>query len=321
MKRTFPAQQNENNMWARFARLASLQVAGPVFVGIGALLWATDALVRYPAAEALDPVRIVYLEHVIGLILLLPIVLIGYGKRTFQMPSADWFAAVLVGCIGSALGTSWFTASFQYLNPSVAILIQKLQPLLVVIMAHLVLKEKPTRGFYGWALVAFLSALVLSFPDLNFSFLRNRDDVHLKGLVLACGATVAWGFSTVAGKALLKRQPAAISTFWRFFFATVLLVVLSRAPSGYPLGISGLSGKSLAFVFYLATVVGVIPMFIYYAGLRRTSASIATFVELLYPVGGVLLNWIFLGSVLTPVQGIAGLVLLVAVTCISVRLE
>jgi drug/metabolite transporter (DMT)-like permease len=58
-------------------------------------------------------------------------------------------------------------------------------------------------------------------------------------------------------------------------------------------------------------------MLIYYRGLSRTPASVSTFIELVYPIGAVILNTAFLHTPLVPIQIIAGLILTFAVAMIS----
>jgi drug/metabolite transporter (DMT)-like permease len=292
---------------------------GPLLIALGSLLWATDALIRYPASASLSSTVIVWFEHMVAVLILLPMVLSKKQRADlFRLNRKDWFAVLITGFFGSALGTVFLGESFRYVNPSVSILIQKLQPILVVLIAFLFLGERPKRKFYPWAMVAFFAAIVLSFPDLKFDFLGQANHQYLKGLLYALGATVFWGFSTVAGKALLNHHSPEVSTFWRYFFGATLLSVLvfTGQDPGVPWHIV-FSKELFLPLMYLSTLAGVFPMFIYYAGLKRTTASVTTFVELLYPVGGIALNTLFLHASLSGMQLAAGAVLLFAVTMIS----
>src|SRR5690606_10834118 len=59
---------------------------------------------------------------------------------------------------------------------------------------------------------------------------------------------------------------------------------------------------------------GLLALFIYYFGLKRATAAAATFAELAFPVGAIVVNWIFLDSVLSLAQ-IVGAALLLG--CVS----
>lgn len=291
-------------------------ISGPFLVGFAAILWATDALVRYPTSGKVDPTFIVLIEHILGVLILLPWLLYKHKNSIFSLNAKEWLAAIFSGIGGSAIATLFFTASFLYVNPSVAVLLQKLQPVMVVMIAFLFLGERPAKKFYCWSLVALAAGIILSFPDLNFNFLSEGLSIHSKGIQYAFGAALLWAASTVSGKILLVRTPATLATFWRFFFGLLALsAVMFLAKDTPPL--TSMS-QSLSFaLLYLSIIPGLLAMLIYYSGLSRTPASVTTFIELIYPIGAVALNTIFLHTPLGMVQTIAGSILLVAVAMIS----
>jgi DME family drug/metabolite transporter len=291
---------------------------GPLLIALAALLWGTDSLYRFPAASNLDPTYIVFWEHVLGLAVLFPWIWLKQRPAMFRLGGIKgWLSAMIAGVGGGAIATVLFTASFRWLNPSVIILLQKLQPVFVILLAGLFLGERPPRSFYPWAAVALVAGFVLSFPDLDLSFLSS-DSLHAKGVTYALGASLIWSVTTVAGRALLKRTTPGLATFWRYSFGTLTLMAIMMAAgiSADPAPVWS-SQSNLVAMLYLSFVTGLIPMVLYYRGMANTPASIVTFVELLYPVSAVLINMAFLDAALTPVQLGAGAVLLVAVTAIS----
>lgn len=292
--------------------------AGPLFVAIAAILWATDAIFRFPTADKLDPTFIVFVEHLIAVSLLAVPMLIMKKGELFSLKPSEWAASAFVGIGGSALATVFFTASFKFINPSVSILLQKLQPILVTLIAMLFLRERPAKNFFLWAPVALASAIVLSFPDLDFAFLSGDGlDLRSTGVVYCLSAAGIWAMATVVGKFLLTRVPAAVATFHRFLFGLIALGVLVLL-TGSGVGLDQvMQPEILKPLAYMGLVPGLLAMLFYYAGLERTPASVVTFVELLFPVSAVLLNWKYLNQPLVPVQLFAGAILLISVTLIS----
>jgi DME family drug/metabolite transporter len=298
---------------------SSKSYLGPFLIGIAACLWATDPLFRAPTVQVVHPMFMVLFEHAIGTLLLgLWCFLRKHGKMT-DMPFSAWVALFIIGAGGSAAATVLFTASFRHINPSVAILIQKIQPVLVVIFAFLFLRETPKRGFWAWALVALASVTVISFPELNFGFIFNGGvDWHSKGVLYAAAAAGIWAIATVAGKWAVNSVPPSIVTFWRYLFGLVALVVVMTAaretvPPWEVLKVPAIYQSLL----YMAFVPGILSLVCYYNGLQRTTATTATFVELIWPISAVILSWIFLKQSLAPVQIFAGVVLLYSVIRIS----
>src|SRR6185295_6790870 len=132
---------------------------GAALIAAAAFLWATDALVRLPSVGRLEPASIVFSEHLIIVAAMLPWVLSFKMKQLFELESQHWAALGLIGAGGSAVATVLFTESFRYVNPSVSILLQKIQPLLVVAIAYLALGERPAKNFYPWAGLALVASL------------------------------------------------------------------------------------------------------------------------------------------------------------------
>lgn len=291
---------------------------GPLLIAIASLLWATDSLVRMPAVGELEPIWIVLIEHAVGVIVLIFFLFFRGAGDLFQLSFKDWLAAAFVGIFGSGLATVFFTASFQFANPSVVILLQKLQPVIVVFLAHAFLKEKPSPLFYVFGFIALAAAIVLSFPDLQFDFIQNPHDTHSKGIFYALSAGVIWAISTVIGKKLVTHVAPIIATFWRFVFGLLglfILAIFSNSPAPALSIIS--SQRMIFFLVYMGLIPGILAMTIYYAGMRKTLASTTAFAELTFPVSAVALNTLILHMPLTQVQLIAGATLIGAVTLIS----
>jgi drug/metabolite transporter (DMT)-like permease len=294
----------------------SIKIPGSFWVGLAAFLWATDALVRYPAISKINPTFIVLFEHVLAVFILLPWMLKKYGQTAFELSKGEWISALFSGICGSAIATIVFTASFKYVNPSVAVLLQKLQPVLVVMIAYVFLGERPVKSFYIWGTISLIAGLVLSFPDFNFSFLIKQD-AHSIGIQYALVAALMWAGSTVTGKKLLMRTPTLVAAFWRFFFGllgVILLIFLSENPIQLDYL---LPGPALYSLIYLSLIPGLLAIMVYYVGLSSTPAGVTSFIELVYPIGAIVLNTIFLHTPLDTTQTIAGGVLLFAVAMLS----
>ncbi len=299
---------------------------GPFLVGFAAVLWATDALVRYPLIQSgLDPTFVVFFDHLLAVTLLSPYLLYRYGRELTQISTRQWAGLFLLGGGASALATVLFTASFKYVNPSASILLQKLQPIFVVLLASTFLGERPKKTFWIWAPLALLAGLAISFPDFNFSFLTDST-VESKGSLFALSAAVLWALATVVGKGVVSKLPPLVVTYWRFFFGLITLAFMLGFEGNFHSGGAGVissfgqlgNPSTLASLLYVALVPGLIALILYYQGMLRTTASKTTFMELLFPVTAVTLNTIFLKAPLLPLQATAALVLLFAITQISI---
>ena len=301
---------------------------GPVLIFIAAMLWATDAPFRYHLTRTLDASFIVLAEHFVNVLLILPFIIAGW-KEIKVLNWRQWLAILAIGIGASAVASILFTKTFVYVNPSVAIVLQKLQPLIVISLATLFLKERTGKRFWLWALLALFGAYVISFPDfvprLYFGEAWNPNTI---GVLLALGAASLWGLGTVLGRYLLRPTEAEnrhdrtyfpdsatgpiISwqtlTALRFLVAFLFLIILNLRSETLAT-VSALTVKDILFIIIVAVTSGFTSLFIYYKGLKTTKASIATLAELGFPFLAVIVNAAALGLFLRPMQ-IAGMVLL-----------
>ncbi len=287
---------------------------GPWFVTLAAALWAVDAPFRKLLTFNFSSTAIVLMEHILVSACVLPVFL-SRLRELRNLRGRDWAAVVFVGVGGSALATILFTQSFHYLNPTVAILMQKLQPLIAIALAAVVLDEHPSGRFWGWAVVALAGAYLVSFPGITPLGFTWNASTH--GAVLALGAAVLWGGSTVFGRVALARVSFQMMTSLRFLTAALVLPVIALA-NGSLHEVAAATAGDWFYVFMTAIIAGLVSLLIYYYGLRSTKASVATLCELAYPLTSTIVNWKVMGATLTPTQIAGGGILLFAISRLAV---
>ncbi|MBI3231879.1 MAG: DMT family transporter [Candidatus Doudnabacteria bacterium] len=290
---------------------------GPWLIAAAAVLWAIDAPFRKFLTGNLSSTTIVFMEHiVIGI--LVAIFLARYLQELKKLNKKDWLAVVFIGFGGSALATVFFTQSFHYVNPSVSILLQKVQPIFTILLAVVVLKEKLSPKFWLWTVLAMFGAYLVSFPGIKPQMFPDETfNPNTLGVIFALLAAFFWGGSTVFGRLLLSKISFQAMTAVRFLSAVILLLAM-QVYYGRLDEIRSASQKEWLFVLIVAVLAGFISLFIYYKGLRHTKASIATLCELAFPFAAVIINWRYIpGSELSLMQILGGLILLGSITALS----
>lgn len=279
----------------------------PFLIILAAFLWSTDALLRKPLSEHLSSTVIVFYEHLFGVILLLPVLILGY-RQLMRLGRRDWLAVIFIAVGGSALATIFFTASFQYVSPSVSILLQKVQPIIAIMLATLLLSERIGKRFWLWAAVSLVGAYFISFPDGIGSFSLNDS----RGVYYALAAAFFWGASTVFGRYVIKKVSFPVMTSLRLTVALLFLFILLLTQRQFG-DLSSVSGHDIWSLVLITLFPGTGALLLYYWGLRGTKASVATIAELFFPFSAVVLNWIFLNEQLVLMQIIGGLILLAGI--------
>jgi len=287
-----------------------------IFVVLGAALWATDTIFRHPMTQQISALSIVFLEHCFAL-LIAAIGVFLFNKKKLKLDPLPLAGAAAVGVFGSALATVFFTLSFRYVNPSVSILLQKTQPILVILFSWVFLGEKLSFRFFIWAIVALVAAFFLSFPHGLQSV--DFQDHNITGIFFALAASFFWAVSTVIGKETLKKMSGSHLTLWRFFFGFIALwsILYFIPQSKIEIPLVTADSSIMLSIFFMALVPGYLGVTLYYRGLTRLKASVATLLELAFPLCAVFVNSRFLNLPISNIQLASGALLLFSISRIA----
>ena len=264
---------------------------GVLLVALGAALWGTDGVLRVPLLREMSPAAIVLGEHLILLLYSVPAVVLGWGALR-RLGGRGWLALLVIGWGGSALATLLFTAAFLAGDPTVAILLQKTQPLFAIALALVVLGERLKPAYWPLFAAAMVGAYMVSFGTLSPVAALGSDAGA--GSLLALGAALLWGASTALGRFVLRDVPFHALTGARLLLALAPLAVIALAQGAFGemgAGFASQPGRLLL----LALIPGLLGLLLYYRGLSSTRASQATLAELAFPATAVALNWALLG--------------------------
>lgn len=278
-------------------------------VALAASLWGFSSLLREPLSQQLPALSIVLMEHVVLAVLVSPWVL--PALRALRRAGRRTQVGVLViGAGSSALATTMFTAAFRLGDPITPQVLQKLQPLIAVLLAAVLLGERLTPRFGLFAVPALAGAWLLSFPDPL--------GVSVSGLLaagLAVGAAALWAAGTVLGRMVSAELSFLHLTTLRFTVGLVTLAAVTLgtgAPVGVPL-------ELVPRLVLLALVPGLLALVLYYVALRRTPASRATFAELAFPLTAAAVGVTLLDGRLDASQWTGFVVVLVSVVALSLH--
>ena len=288
---------------------------GPFLIMIAASLWAIDALLRGSLIKTMPPASIVFYEHLIGFIILIPL-FFRYWPKFTSLKLRDWLILIGLTVVSSALGTILFTQalarSFALNDFATPVLLLKLQPLFVILLAATFLKEKLTLRFLLLVPVALVGSYLVSFGWQRVPLvLTDRTIVYL----LSLGATFSWGAGTILSKAALRKLSFSEATVIRYALAIpVTMIFMLSLQQSYALG--DLHLNQIFRLIIIAFTTGAAAIFIYYRGLKRTEAKVSTIAELMYPLVSILIAITALNPYGAPQQlskaNVVGILLLLA---------
>jgi len=291
-------------------KLASL------FVITAAALWGFDGIVLRPALYTLPVSLVVFIESALVIILWLPL-LIWKRDELAQLDTKDWTAFFFVALFGGALGTMAITKALFYVhfvNLSIVVLIQKMQPLFAIVFATLFLKERPGKLFYLWAFTAVIGSYLIVF-GMQFPNLSTGDKTPIAAF-FALIAAMSFAASTVISKRALRKTSFYIGTYLRFLLTTIIMlgIVLSQKSLTH---LTDISLKQWGVFVLILFTSGGTAIFMYYYGLKKISASVATICELAFPLTAVILEFAIRKNILSFWQWIGAFILILAIYKVS----
>lgn len=268
---------------------------GPFMVMVAAAFWAIDALFRTELTNSMSTTAIVFMEHLIGAIFLTPFMLNGL-KEIKALEKRDWYILLVMTLISSILGTLLFTEAltrsqivFDFVTPT---LLQKLQPVIVVILSVLFLKERLSKRFILLAATAMIGSFMISFGT-DTSVIEINIQEKFEVVMLTLGAAFSWGAGTVLSKDILNKLSFTTATAARFYLA-IPFALVAHLIYTFTQGVA-LNPLPSEFdqIWRLITIAGITggagAMLLYYHGLKYTKATISTFAELMFPFVSILI--------------------------------
>jgi drug/metabolite transporter (DMT)-like permease len=285
-------------------------------VVFAASLWAVDGIVLRPSLYSLPVPLVVFIESSIVAILLTPF-FTGKFSSLKNLQKKDWLAFIGLALLGGAVGTMAITKALFYVNfvnLSIVILLQKLQPIFAISLATIFLKEKLPKEFFLWAGLAIVGAYFMTFGS-SIPNLSTGDKTTIAAL-FALLAAFSFSSSTVLSKRALRNVDFEMGTYLRFLFSSIILLAITFT-TGDISSISEVTTKQIIIFLIIAFTTGGAAIFLYYYGLKRISASVASICELAFPLTAVVLEYFVHGNSLSPVQWIGTIILLLSIVKVS----
>ncbi|WP_375595360.1 DMT family transporter [Algihabitans albus] len=211
-------------------------------------------------------------------------------------------------CVGIA-GLALTTAS----NAS---LIGTTEPLFILLLAWLLLRERIGGGVVGLALLAGLGLGLVVLPDIRNG---GGEGSSLGDALVVLGTLFAALYVIATRKLVMTLDPLPLSALQQSvgLLWTLGVLALALALGAVNLGLRDIPLEVLLFAAFSGIVQYALAFWFYLFALRRLPASVAAFYLTLIPVFGVGAAYLFLGETLTGVQWLGAALIVISVTLIS----
>ena len=277
---------------------------------IAAACWGVGTAVSKQAVAEVPPLTLLPVQLAVSLVVLAVI-----AQRRGERPPAGREGRLLgrLGLLNPGLAYALSLAGLTMITASLSVLLWAVEPVLILLLAALVLGERP-----GWALVA-LSAIAIA--GLGLVLYDPSATGAALGVVLTVAGVGCCAAYTVATRHLLLGADSTLGVVvaqqaHALAFATGLLVVGGLA--GLPVLPIALTAAGVVSTIVSGLLYYGLAYWCYLTGLRLVPASVAAVSFYLIPVFGVAAAVAF-GERLGAAQWAGAAVVVVAVAGITVR--
>lgn len=278
-------------------------------IAVAASFWGFSSLLREPLSKQLPALTVVFAEHLVLVVLVSPWI-VAAVRALVRSSGRTKLGVLVIGAGSSALATTMFTAAFRLGDPITPQVLQKLQPLLAILLAAVLLRERVTKRFPLFAVPAVVGAWLLAFPEPLGVGVQS-----LASAALAVSAAGLWAAGTVLGRMVSAELSFVHVTTLRFTVGLVALAAFALI-RGTPVGVPA---DLVPRLVLLALVPGLLALVLYYLALRRTPASRATLAELTFPVTAAAVGTTLLDGRLDPSQWFGFAVVLASVVLLALH--
>lgn len=246
---------------------------------------------------ALKSYEIVMSRSVIGVVFLAVIFIAGRHKTAFFRGGKQ---SVYLAISGVAMGASWMLLyeAYQQIGVSISTLIYYCGPVIVMIMAPIVFREKLTLPKTAGFVVVFIGMILVNGVGV-------LSDGPSWGLICALLAAIAYSVMVICNKKATTIT-GLDNSLWQLFFGCLVAVVFTLVVNG---GLFEIPGDSILPLLFLGIVNTGLGCYFYFSAIGELSAQTVSICGYLEPLSAVLLSTLFLGERLTPLQ-IAGAILI-----------
>jgi len=270
---------------------------GILSVLLASFLWALEPVLAKLSYQNSD-----FLHTLAVRAILVTLTALVYGgitnKANFKIDRRQLSALVYVAVVANILGDIAYFFALTQVPVTNAVVIGYMQPIFIVMMGFLFLREDRLSRFDYLGIMVMMMAgfLIATRSSENLLMLR----VGTYGDLVVLSATVAWSTTTIAVRKYLREMNAGVVTFYRFLFASLAL-------AAYLVFSSDLGAVNMYQVM-IGIVVGVGTL-LYVEGLKRNKAAEVSALEMSTPFFAAVLSFLALGELVTQLQ-IVGMVLL-----------
>ncbi len=270
--------------------------------------WGSAFIAGKFAVQSFEPATVAFFRFFWAAILLFPLMwMMEKNRKKPNLKDHGLFA--LLGLTGIALYNICFFLATKHAPVIKSSLFIASNPVLIILLSGLFLKEKITRNnLIGMAIA--LSGVVFIITDGHLLTLFQYGFEPIDFILL--GAVVSWAIYSVVGKVVLKKFSSVESTTYAVAYGTLFLLPFALAETSWN-DVQQAPFATWLAIAHMSIFVTVVSFVMYYNGIKEVGAAKASIFINVMPLSAVIMATLFLGETFTPAHGIGAALVLTGV--------
>ncbi|MGE0239848.1 MAG: DMT family transporter [Parvibaculaceae bacterium] len=278
------------------------------------LIWGVTPVFLRSLSVGLGPADALVIRYV-PIAVVCIVILLATGK--WRIAWTDWLRLLVVSLIGVFVYSVASVYGFAVVPAGIGGLIYATQPLFIMLLAIVMLGEKPTLPVLAGLALALAGTVLLVWNDLATDDMTAQPYIIGIGLLLL--ACFAWAFYTVPAKSIIQRYGALSVTAMSLLIATMPMLFFASPGTFDTLGaMTDQQWLELAFLAFVSSFIAMITWT--YAAAKLPAATIGAALYVI-PVIAVMAGSAFLGEAVTLSTIGGGLLILGGVAVAQLRLR
>lgn len=296
------------------------QKQGYMCIAITTVFFSLMEIVLKFIGSDLNPVQVTFSRFLFGGIVLLPFALKHLRMleaEDIRLEAKDYRYFAFLGFVGMVISMTIYQLATIHANASVVAVLFSSNPLFVLVLAYLILRE-PIH-------VRNLVALLLDIIGIIFIIDPFDMEIEFLGVVFSLTSTLIFALYSVLGKRKCYRYGGVVVTCFGFLFGSaelMLLALIGHIPAvadvliaagmqkfAYVPFVTGYTLHNLPMVLFVYIGVTGLGFASYFTAMEKTSANTAALVFFFKPVLATVLAFLILHEEI-PINMVIGIVLI-----------
>jgi drug/metabolite transporter (DMT)-like permease len=247
---------------------------GELYSFLCAVIWAIAVILFKKAGETIRPISLNLYKNIISMVCIY-LMMLAMGEKMFLSASPkEYFLLVLSGILGIGISDTFFFKSLNLLGAGFSSIVDCFYSPMIITLSFLFLGERLTTIDFVGAILIIAAILVASFKPEKHKLSKKE---LILGIILGILAMFSVAVSVILIKPILNTSPLFWLTEIRLMAGTISLLFLGLILGNrknlltpfYP-------SKTWKYMFPASFLGGFLGMVVWMAGMKYTTASLAS---------------------------------------------